>query len=298
MLGAMAIPSASGPDVVAAGAVVVRKGSNGREVLLVHRPKYDDWAFPKGKQDPGEHCTATCVREVLEETGVRIRLGRPLRPQVYEVSGGRSKHVHYWVGHVLGGHDVSGYEVNQEIDEVGWFPLDEARRRLTYLDDLDLLKQYDELPGRTTPLLVVRHASAVEREDWDGPDPARPLDRPGRRQAQALVPVLQAYGVAVLMSSTSVRCTESFRPYAEEEGVKLIEATAFSEEAFDRAHVSEDIGRLLSAKKPAALCAHRPGLPWILERLGVEEEPLDKGELVVCHHRKGRVVATERYLPR
>ena len=296
MLCAMAIPSARGPDVVAAGAVVVRKGANGREVLLVHRPKYDDWSFPKGKQDPGEHCTATCVREVLEETGVRIRLGRPLRPQVYEISGGRSKHVHYWVGHVLGDHDVSGYEVNREIDEVGWFPLDEARRRLTYRDDLELLDQYDELPKRTTPLLVVRHASAVEREDWDGPDPARPLDRPGRQQARALVPVLQAYGVSVLMSSTSVRCTETFRPYAEEHGIKLIEATALSEEAFDEAHVAEDIDRLLSAKTPAALCGHRPGLPFILEHLGVEEEPLDKGELVVCHHRKGRVVATERYL--
>jgi 8-oxo-(d)GTP phosphatase len=296
MLCAMAIPSASVPDVVAAGAVVVRKGERGREVLLVHRPKYDDWSFPKGKQDPGEHHTTTCVREVLEETGVGIRLGRPLRPQFYEVAGGRMKQVHYWVGHVVADGDVSAYEANREIDEVGWFPLDEARDRLTYLDDLELLAQYDELPGRTTPLLVVRHAKAVNRGSWDGPDPARPLDHDGRSQAQRLVPLLDAYGVSALMSSTSVRCTETFRPYAEEHGVTLVEATALSEEAFDEEHVGEVLDRLLAKKDPTALCSHRPGLPWILERLGVAEEPLAKGELVVCHHRKGRVVATERYL--
>src|SRR4051812_45463452 len=69
-MSAMAAPvPAPGPDVVAAGAVVGRKGPRGREVLLVHRPKYDDWSFPKGKQDPGEHVTVTAIREVLEETG-------------------------------------------------------------------------------------------------------------------------------------------------------------------------------------------------------------------------------------
>src|SRR6476620_8368046 len=116
-------PAASGPDVVAAGAVVVRKGRAGREVLLVHRPKYDDWSFPKGKQDPGEHVTATAVREVLEESGVEIRLGRPLRPQLYVVNGGRAKQVHDWVGHVVGDEDVSSYAINDEVDEVGWFPV-------------------------------------------------------------------------------------------------------------------------------------------------------------------------------
>src|SRR3954454_10948336 len=101
------------PDVVAAGAVVVRS-ANGGEVLLVHRPKYDDWAWPKGKQDPGEHVTATAVREVLEETGVAVRLGRPLPRQLYLVSGSRAKHVHYWTGWVVGDHDVSGYAANSE----------------------------------------------------------------------------------------------------------------------------------------------------------------------------------------
>ena len=196
-------PEASGPDVVAAGAVVTRKGAEGREVLLVHRPKYDDWSFPKGKQDPGEHVTATAVREVLEETGVEVRLGRPLRPQLYAVSGGRAKKVHYWAGHVVGDDDVSAYEPNDEVDRLGWFGLDRARSMLTYLDDLDLLEQHQEAPKRTSPLLVVRHAKATKRGAWDGPDPQRPLNDEGHAQATALVPLLHAYGVSRLLSSTS-----------------------------------------------------------------------------------------------
>ena len=134
---------ARGPDVVAAGAVVVRKGPRGREVLLVHRPQYDDWAWPKGKQDPGEHVTTTAVREVLEETGVEIRLDRPLPRHLYAVSGGRAKSVHYWVGRVVGDDDVSGYVPNDEIDRVSWFGVDAARRTLTYTDDVGTLALQD-----------------------------------------------------------------------------------------------------------------------------------------------------------
>src|SRR3954467_4740099 len=150
-------PGAASPaDVVAAGAGVTRKGPEGREVLLVHRPKYDDWSFPKGKQDPGEHVTATAVREVLEETGVEIRLGRPLLPQLYAVSGGRAKKVHYWVGHVVGDDDVSSYQINEEVDELAWFELGAAKERLTYLDDIDLLEQYRPARKKTAALIVVR----------------------------------------------------------------------------------------------------------------------------------------------
>ena len=67
-------------DVVAAGAVVFRPG---RQVLLVHRQRYDDWSFPKGKLDPGEHATTAAVREVGEETGLHVRLGPPLPEQRY-----------------------------------------------------------------------------------------------------------------------------------------------------------------------------------------------------------------------
>ena len=289
---------ASGPDVVAAGAVVTRQVGRGREVLLVHRPKYDDWSFPKGKQDPGEHVTTTAIREVLEETGVEIRLGRPLRPQLYAVAGGRGKKVHYWTGHVVGDDDLSTYERNDEVDDLRWFPVDEARKQVTYLDDLDLLNQHLAARKRTSPLLVVRHARAKKRSRWDGPDPKRPLTRTGSQQARALVPVLRAYGVTRLLSSSSTRCVQTFKPYAKEQVVTLEESVELSEEGYAATRTNAMLTHLMDSPDPAALCSHRPVLPELFRLLGLQEEPLSPGELVVCHHRKGEVVATERHLVR
>src|SRR3954471_19417050 len=124
----MASPSGREHEVVSAGAVVLGRGG---EVLLVHRPKYDDWSFPKGKLDRGEHATAAAVREVEEETGLRVRPGLPPSDQRSPVKAG-AKLVPYWIGRAVGDGDVSGYEPNSEIDEVAWFPVDKARRRLSY----------------------------------------------------------------------------------------------------------------------------------------------------------------------
>ena len=230
-------PAATGgPDVVAAGAVVTRKGPEGREVLLVHRPKYDDWSFPKGKQDPGEHITATAVREVLEETGVEIRLGRPLRPQLYAVSGGRHKTVRYWVGHVLGDDDVSSYQVNAEVDDLGWFsPRAAAEKRLTYLDDIDLLDQLRQHRKATSTLAVVRHAKAQKRGAWDGPDPQRPLAEVGEVQARELVPLLHAYGDHPGAHLLELPLRPDGRALRHRPGLPLVEVDALSEEAVRRA---------------------------------------------------------------
>jgi 8-oxo-dGTP pyrophosphatase MutT (NUDIX family) len=286
----------SGSYAVSAGAVVSRKNEAGkREVLLVHRPKYDDWSFPKGKQDPGEHVTATAVREVLEETGVEIRLGRPLRPQLYAVSGGRMKKVHYWVGHVLGDDDVSGYVTNDEIDAVGWFRYLEAKERLTYLDDIDLLEQFRAQRPRTTPLIVVRHAKAIKRGDWDGPDPKRPLNEVGEAQAVALAPVLHAFGVSRLVTSSSTRCSQTLAPYAEEQVLPLQELVELSEEEYDEPSAKQLLNGLLGTPEATALCSHRPVLPGLFSLLGISEEPLSPGELVVVHHRGDTLVATERH---
>ena len=291
------LPEAIGPDVVAAGAVVTRKGPEGREVLLVHRPKYDDWSFPKGKQDPGEHVTATAVREVLEETGVEIRLGRPLRPQLYAVGGGRAKTVHYWVGHVMGDDDVSSYEINEEVDDLAWLSETAAKEQMTYLDDIDLLDQFNAGRKATSALLIVRHAKAEKRDRWEGRDPQRPLNEVGEVQAEAMIPLMRAFGVARVVTSTSTRCVQTVQPYATEQVLPLTELDELSEEGFDEAGARMLLSELLSTPESSVLCSHRPALPRLLEILGVEEEPLAPAELVVCHHRKGAVVATERHSP-
>src|SRR5690606_21672928 len=132
------------PDVIAAGAVVVRKApqrDGSHEVLLVHRPRYDDWSFPKGKVDAGEHVTACAVREVREETGLDVRLGVPLEDQHYWVQPMRRKTVHYWMGRVSGDDDVSSYAVNREVDAVAWVPWEEAAARLTHRRDRKVWEQ-------------------------------------------------------------------------------------------------------------------------------------------------------------
>src|SRR4051794_17513614 len=150
--------------IVAAGAVVLRKGP---EVLLVHRPKYDDWSMPKGKVDPGEHVTATAVREVAEETGLRVRLGPPLRSQQYDVRNGstRTKIVQYWVGRPVAEDDVSAYAPNEEIDQVVWVPIDKARDLLSYERDVATLTEAVPFQKKTHPLIVLRHGKAVPRKE-------------------------------------------------------------------------------------------------------------------------------------
>ena len=276
----------SGPDIVAAGAVVARKG----RVLLVHRPKYDDWSFPKGKQEDGEHIVATCVREVEEETGVHVQLGRPLQSFSYPVAGGR-KLVHYWCARVDGDTDVSSYTPNSEIDGVAWVPVDKAAERLSYDHDRELLEQHLAFPKRTWPLVVLRHGAAFPRDEWTGDDRLRPLAAEGKEQARALPAVLGAYGVSRLVSSPSKRCIQTLRRMH----LPIERDPALSEESAAPPGV---LVRVLAAREGTVICTHRPLLPVIFEHLGVSlESPLAPGEMVVCHRRGRRVVAAERVCP-
>jgi 8-oxo-dGTP diphosphatase len=121
----------AGERIDAAGGVVVRDG----RVLLVHRPRYDDWTFPKGKLDSGESFEDAALREVEEETGVRCTLERELPATRYEVRG-RPKLVRYWL---MAPAAESEFVSNEETDEVRWTTPDEARTLLTYDHDRDLL---------------------------------------------------------------------------------------------------------------------------------------------------------------
>ncbi len=277
-------------DVQAAGAVVLRKDS----VLLVHRPRYDDWSFPKGKLDRGELAPVAAVREVLEESGVRIRLGSPLRPQRYP-NGSRMKTVSYWHGRVVGDHDVGGYLVNDEIDDVEWVPLDKARRRLSYRFDKQTLEEALDTEWRTLALVVLRHGQARSRKAWRKDDRLRPLLSTGKHQVERLTPLLAAYGPTRLVTSSSVRCVQSLAPYAAFSGLPLRETDGLSEEDATARSVRDVVDQLLHGKDCAVLCTHRPVLPSVLDAIGVETERLAPGELVVVHHRKGVVHAFERY---
>jgi 8-oxo-dGTP diphosphatase len=123
-------------QVEAAGGVVVKDG----RVLLVHRPRYDDWTLPKGKLDQGESFEEAALREVREETGLRCTLGRELARTEYRDHKSRPKVVRYWLMEVEDG----DFEPNDEVDEVRWLEAGEAARELTYERDRALL---EDLPS-------------------------------------------------------------------------------------------------------------------------------------------------------
>ena len=122
--------------VRAAGGVVVREGHAGPEVLVVHRPKYEDWTFPKGKCEEGETDEACAQREVEEETGLRCELNEELPTTSYTDSRGRTKRVRYWRMRSVGGELVFLHEV----DDAHWLTPAEAESRLTYERDLEVLR--------------------------------------------------------------------------------------------------------------------------------------------------------------
>ncbi|HEY2814335.1 MAG TPA: NUDIX hydrolase [Acidimicrobiales bacterium] len=130
----------------AAGGLVVRHRAGDRdggdrdggfEIVLVHRPKYDDWSLPKGKRDPAETDEQCAVREVEEETGLRCRLGRELLPTAYVDARGRSKVVRYWAMTVVG---ERAFTPNDEIDELRWASVDDVAAVLTYERDVEVVR--------------------------------------------------------------------------------------------------------------------------------------------------------------
>lgn len=122
------------PEIRAAGGVVI--DDEGR-VLVVHRPRYDDWSLPKGKLDAGETWQDAALREVEEETGVRCELGRELPPVRYEVKG-RVKEVRWWVMRPIG--EAPPEERDDEVDELVWLAPELAAARMTYPHDAELIR--------------------------------------------------------------------------------------------------------------------------------------------------------------
>ncbi len=284
----------------AAGCLVWRLGGDEAEIVLVHRPKYDDWSFPKGKLDQGEAAFAAALREVEEETGLIVRFGQQLPDQHYTISSGEEKTVHYWAARVVGDEDVAAYEVNDEIDDVRWVPLSRAVEQLTYGYDVEHLEHLQTLELDTLPLLVVRHGQALSRKKWKGDDSERPLSSNGSAQAEGLVPILSAYDVRQVVSSDAARCVDTVLPFINASRAKIGLDPSISQDAMDVPRLTRVLQGLLDGGRPAALCSHRPVLPCIFEALdvrpqwlGLDKVALDPGGVVVAHHRHGKVVALD-----
>ncbi|WP_312881234.1 NUDIX domain-containing protein [Actinomadura alba] len=245
----------------AAGAVLWREGDAGAEVALIHRPKYDDWTFPKGKLDKGEHVLRAAVREVAEETGITPRLGRPLPPQFYEVAG-RPKQVDYWAatarddrtGTYPGG--GRGFVPGDEVDRIEWLAPAEAEGRLSHQRDVELLRTFAAGPFRTTAVIVLRHASAGERHDWRDLDALRPLDPRGRADARELAHLLSAYEPVRSISSATARCVDTLIPYALLDRTSVTTDLAFTIDQTDLGRARARIAEIVAEPVRAVVCTH------------------------------------------
>ena len=270
------------------------------EIALVHRPRYDDWSLPKGKLEPGEHPLAGAVREVREEAGLVIQVGRPLPTLRYEAFG-RPKEVRYWAARALGGDFVP----NDEVDALAWLEADAALARLSRPLDAEVVAAFAAGPVHTTALVVLRHGATVPRSQWRGPDSQRPCSAKGLAQAQALVPLLVAYNPRRLFSSDSRRCLQSVEPYAAAAGVQVTALHGLSEEASREEEAAARAEVLAAALEgeDVLVCTHRPVLPPLFEAAAaatgapVPASPLRKAEVVIDHLYGGRAVDSERHRP-
>jgi 8-oxo-dGTP pyrophosphatase MutT (NUDIX family)/phosphohistidine phosphatase SixA len=302
-------------DVLAAGCLCWRRAGDGVEVLLIHRPRYDDWSFPKGKQDAGETLPETAYREVQEEIGLLARLGVPLPTIRYEVKDG-VKDVHYWAAEF--GPGARPTPDGREVDEVRWVSPDEARRMLTNRSDREPLAALVELHGRgdlaTRPAIVVRHAKAKPRSAWSRAEGDRPLAATGKRQALAVTRLLQVWSPERVITSPWLRCLSTVVPYARKAGVKVRERPQLTEAAHKRhpRRAAAVVETMFDKDAPVALCTHRPVLPTVLKvlarhmphelagQLPAKDPYLSPGEMIVlqvARRDRRRVVSVELVKP-
>ena len=319
-----------GKAIPAAGALLYREETPGNlELAMVHRPRYQDWSWPKGKLIESESPQTGAVREVNEEIGKPVILGRPLQTIKYNLPSTNDwKIVNYWAARLATEHDQAAINARlpvhlaetEEVDSIKWVPAYEASAKLTHDHDrrplMTLLEEYQAGRLNTHAVILARHGKALPRENWFDPDDAgRPLTSYGQAHAAALVPILAAYGVRRVVSSRWERCAATVQPYLNASGLKAWYSDNMTEREHEKspARVAATVLQLLSGKKSAVLCTHRPVLPTALDVLGQHakrsvadmlpsEDPfLNPGDALVAHvartDKGPRVVAVEVVSP-
>ena len=274
--------------IKAAGGVVWRDGEDGREVLLVHRPKYDDWSLPKGKLTEREPRPAAAVREIVEETGWRVRLGSELPDRASTRSTAcRRPSGTGWPTRST----ARPFVPNDEVDQIAWVDLAEAKRRLRPSDHA-LVRGAVPKASPAAPLVVVRHALSIRRKEWQADDRDRPLSRDGKAQAARIAGLLEAWAPLRVVTSSvaslpghrgAVRRGSGPQARADRRAVRggVRGAT--------RSRPGSSSPSCATAATRSVVCTHRPLLATVARVIGLDlpknarSNPLPKGGLWVAH---------------
>jgi 8-oxo-(d)GTP phosphatase len=258
--------------VTAAGAVVWRpdaRDPSGRtvEIALVHRPRYDDWSLPKGKLERGETVRVAAVREVAEETGFRVVLGRRLGSSRYQVTNPEpaQKVVDYYAARAVDGR----FEPGNEVDGLRWVSPAAALEMVSYPRDEPILTAFTALPHDTTTLLLVRHAKAGSRAEWQGADEKRPLSANGRHQLPGITVLGALYGASRVHAAPLVRCVDTVRGVAEPLGTPVVPEPLLSEKGY-AGNEDAAVARLLAlaaAGGTAVVCSQGGVIPDLVSRV-------------------------------
>ena len=280
--------------ILAAGAVLWRKSEKKKiEVLIIHRPKYDDWTFPKGKAEIGEPLIACAYREVLEETNIETAFGPYLGEVEYLTNDGKKK-VSFWSAKVVKEKD---FKPNAEVDQLKWVEVTKVKELLTLDTDRKILEQFLQIKLDTKPLVLLRHAKAVTRDEWQGEDDDRPLDSYGQNQAKRLLAMYQVFNLEQIHSSDAVRCYDTVVAIAKGLNIKLEVTGKLSESTFkkDKEKAFDYAKDLMKLNESVLLCSHNPILPKMLNKLTKKSEvDADEGKLLPADgwviHRIGKEV--------
>ena len=286
------------PLIQAAGAVLWRKSDNSDlEIAVIHRPRYDDWSLPKGKVESGESHISAGYREIQEETGYESTFGPEIGTVVYKLEGA-PKEVRYWAAAAT---VKTGTPNPQEVDEVLWLAPKKAKEKLTNKDDRAIVDFFLEFGADTFPIILLRHAKALKRTEWDGDDGDRPLEHRGQLQAKRLLPIYLPYGISEVHTSDALRCIETIDLMA-----RLIEKTPiFSADlseygyAKDREAPLDYVQDLMNRDISAIVCSHNPIIPKVVKKLVGKkyfksmDRELEPAQAIVLHCRAGEVIACD-----
>ena len=285
--------------IIAAGAVVWRRNESKEvEVALIHRPKYDDWSFPKGKADIGESVIACAYREVLEESNLETQFGPYIGEVEYMTIDGAKK-VFFWSAKVI--KDYS-FTPNSEVDKLEWHSIKSANKWLSLESDKQILKKFTKLTLDSQPFILLRHAKAITRDEWQGDDDDRPLDSLGTFQADRLIPIYSVYKIDQVHTSDALRCFDTVNQFARRLEINLEVSGKLSESTYkkDKDKAIEYCKDLLKGDKSILICSHNPILPKLLTKLTkkteveTNEEKLLPAQSWVIHRLGKEIIQVDR----